>query len=116
MLVLGFREIAQHVGGRPEEDEPPAFIEQDRLVKHLEELRARLVNRNDDDLVVGECADDLDHVFGILRRKARGRLVEQVDVGGPNHVQPDVEPFPLAAAQRFFDRTPHNAVAALVQA
>ena len=52
MLMLGFGEVTQHVGRRAEKDEPPAFVEQDRLVKHLEKLRARLVDRDDDDLVV----------------------------------------------------------------
>ena len=36
MLMLRFGEVAQHVRRRAEKDEPPAFVEQDRLVKHLE--------------------------------------------------------------------------------
>ena len=66
MLVLCFREVAQHVGRRPEKNEPSAFVEQDRLVKHLENLRARLVNCNNDDFVMRHPADDLDDVLGIL--------------------------------------------------
>ena len=115
MLMLGFGEVAQHVGRRAEKNEAPAFVEQDRLVKHLEELRARLMDRDNDDLVVREPADDLDDVLGVLRGKPGRRLVKKINVGRPNHVEADVEPFPLAAAQRFLDRTPHDAVAPLIQ-
>ena len=66
MLVLGLGKIAQHLGRRTEENELTAFVEQDRLVKHLEKLRAWLVNGHDDDFVMRHPADDLDHVFGIL--------------------------------------------------
>ena len=52
MLVFRFCEIAKHVRRRAEKDEPSAFVEQDRLVKHLENFRARLVNGDDDDFVV----------------------------------------------------------------
>ena len=67
--MLGFGEVAQHVAGRAEKDEAAAFVEQDRLVKHLEKFRARLVDRDDDDLVVRERANDLDDVLGIFRRE-----------------------------------------------
>ena len=56
--------------GRAEEDQTSALIQQDGLVKHLEKLRARLVNGDEDDLVVRHPPDDLDNVFGIFRRKA----------------------------------------------
>src|SRR4029450_10316897 len=51
MLVFRFGEIAKHVGRRSKKDEAPPFVEQDRLVKHLENFRARLVNRHNDDFV-----------------------------------------------------------------
>jgi len=115
-LVLVFRlgEVAEHVGGRSEKDEPAAFVEQDRLVKHLEKFRARLVDRDDDDLVMGEGADDLDDVLGIFRRQTGRGLVEEVNVRRPNHIKADVEPFPFAAAQRFFHRAADDAVAPFV--
>ena len=81
--MLRFGEIAQHLRGRAVEDQPPAFVEQHRLVKHLEELRARLVDRDDHDLVVRHRADDLDDVLGILRGEAGGRFVEKVNVRDP---------------------------------
>ena len=116
MLVFRFREIAQHVGRRAEEDEAPAFVEQDRLVKHLENFRARLVDGDDDDLVVRHPADDLDDVLGILRGQAGGRLVEEVNVGRADHVEADVEAFSFAAAERFLDRAADDAVAPFAQA
>ncbi len=67
MLVLRFREVAQHVVRRAEENQATAFVEEDRLVKHLEKFRARLMDRDHDDLVMRHPADDLDHVLGVLR-------------------------------------------------
>jgi hypothetical protein len=67
-------------------------------MKHLEEFRARLMDGDDDDFVMRHSADNFHHVLGILRRKAGSRLVEQVNVGDADHVEPDVEPFPFAAA------------------
>ncbi len=116
MLMFRLREIAQHVARRAEEDEPAALVEQDGLVKHLENLRARLVNRDDDDFVVRHPADDLDDVLGILRGQAGGRLVEEVDVGRADHVEADVEALSLAAAERFFHRAADDAVAPFAQA
>ena len=115
MLMLGFREVAQHVVRRAEENQAPAFVEEDRLVKHLEKLRARLMDRDDDDLVMRHPADDLDHVLRVLRGKTGGRLVEEVNVGAADHIEPDVEPFPLAAAERLFHRAADDAVAPFVQ-
>ena len=66
MLVFGFGEIAKHVGWRAEKDEAAAFVEQDRLVKHLKKFRARLVDRDDDDLVVRHAPNDFDDVLGIF--------------------------------------------------
>src|SRR6266480_2192590 len=66
MLVFRLSEIAEHVGGRPKKDEAAAFVEQDGLVKHLENFRARLVNRNDNDLVVRHAPNDFHDVLGIL--------------------------------------------------
>src|SRR5439155_19150235 len=44
VLMFRFREIAERVGRRSEKDEPPSLVEQDYLVKHLENFRAGLVN------------------------------------------------------------------------
>src|SRR5437868_11846009 len=103
MLMLGFGEIAQHFGRRSEKDESAALIEQNRLVKHLEKFRARLMDRDHDDLVVGHAPNDLDHVLGVFRRQTGSWLIEKINVRHPDHIEPDVEPFALAAAQRLFD-------------
>src|SRR5207249_12153273 len=58
MLVFRFGKIAQHVGRRSEKNQAPAFVEQDRLVKHLKNFRAWLVNRDDDDFVVRQTSKD----------------------------------------------------------
>ena len=116
MLMFRFGEVAQHVRRRPEKHQLAAAIEQDRLVKHLEKLRARLMDRDDDDLIVRHPADDLDHVLRILRGKAGSRLVEKVNVGGTDHIQADIEAFPFAAAQRLFHRAADDAVAPFTQA
>ena len=73
-------------------------------MKHLEKFRARLVNGDDDDFVVRHRANDLDDVLGIFRAQPRGRLVEKINVRRTDHVEADVEPLSLAAAQRFLDR------------
>ena len=66
MLVFCLSEIAEHVGGRAEKDQAPAFVEQDRLMKHLENLRARLMNRDDNDFVVRHAPNDFHDVLRIL--------------------------------------------------
>jgi len=113
MLMFRLREIAEHVTRRAEEDEAAAFVEQDGLVKHLENLRARLVNGDDDDFVVRHPADDLDDVLGIFRGQPGGRLVKEVNVGRTDHVEADIEALSLAAAERFFHRAADDAVAPL---
>ena len=115
MLMFGFREIPQHVRGRAEKDEPPALIKQDGLVKHLKQFRTRLMNCDDDDLVVRHPANDLDDVFRVFRGETGSRFVKKVNIGRTDHIETDVEPFPLAAAEGFFDRAADNAVAAFVQ-
>ena len=66
VLVFCFREITQHLRRRPEKDQPPALVEQDGFVKHLEKFRARLVNGDDDDFVVRHRTNDFDDVLGIF--------------------------------------------------
>ena len=68
-------------------------------MKHLKNLRARLVNGDDDDLVMRHPTDDLHHVFRVLRGETRSRFIEQIHVRHADHIQPDVETFALAAAQ-----------------
>ena len=109
MLVFRFGKIAKHVRGRAEKDEPSAFIEQDRFVKHLEEFGARLVNGDNDDLVVRHSADDLHDVLGVLRGEAGSRFIEKINVRHADHIEPDVEAFALAAAQRFLLGLPTTA-------
>ncbi len=98
VLMFRFGEIAQHVARRAEEDEPAAFVEQDRLVKHLKNFRTGLMNGNNDYFVMRHPADDLDDMLGILRGQTGGRFVEEVNVGRADHIEPDVEPFAFAAA------------------
>src|SRR5204863_9412181 len=52
MLMFCFSEIPKHVRRRSKKNEAPTFVEQDRLMKHLENSRARPVNRHDADFVV----------------------------------------------------------------
>src|SRR5262249_35290519 len=80
VLILRFREITQGVGRRSEKDEPSSLVEQDHLLKHLEDLRARLVNGNDNDFVVCHASNDLDHVLGIFRRETGSWFVKQINV------------------------------------
>src|SRR4026207_56244 len=66
MLVFCFCEIAKHVRWRAEKDEASTFVEQDRLVKHLENFRAGLVNRDNDDLVVRHAPNNFHDVLGVF--------------------------------------------------
>jgi len=66
VLVLCFREITQHLGRGPEKDQPAGLVEQDGFMKHLEKLRARLVNSDDDDFVVRHRTNNFDDVLGIF--------------------------------------------------
>ena len=77
------------------------MIQQERFVKELEEAGAGLVDTDDDDLVVRQPTNQLQHVLGILGGQSRGRLIEEVDVGNPDHVQPRVEPLALATGEDF---------------
>src|SRR4029453_1335396 len=70
-------------------------------MEHLEEFGTRLVNGDKNDLVVRHPTDDFHDVLGILRGEARSWFVEKVNVGHPDHIQPDVEAFAFAAAQYF---------------
>ena len=116
LFVLGFREVGQHLGRRSEEDQLPSLVEEEGFLEHLEDLRGGLVDRHEDDLVVGHAADDLDDVLGILGREAAGRLVEEVDVGRADHVQADVETLALAPAEHLPLGSPDDLLAALVEA
>ena len=104
LLVLGIGEILEHLGGRAEEDHAPAFVEQQRFREHLEKLRGRLVDGDEDDLVVRHRADDLDDVLAVLRAEAACRFVEKENVRAGDHVQADVQPLALAAGERLFHR------------
>ena len=84
-------------------------------MKHLEKFRARLVNGDDDDLVVRHRPNDLEDVFGIFRAEARGRLVEKINVRRTDHVEADIESFAFTTAQHFPDRGPHDGIAPLAQ-
>src|SRR5215510_3399554 len=112
MLMFRLGEIAKHVGWRAEKDEAAAFVEQDRLVEHLENFRARLVNRDDDDFVVRHAPNNFDYVLGVFGRKTGGWFVKKINVRHPDHIETDVEPFPLAAAQGFFLGTADDRIAA----
>ena len=66
MLVFRFRKISEHLGGRAKKDEPAAFVEQDGFMEHLENFGARLVNSDNNDLVVRHPPDDLHDVLRVL--------------------------------------------------
>ena len=115
MLMFGLGKITEHFGRRSEKDEPSTFVEQDRLVKQLKQFRARLVNCDDDDFVVRHRANDLDDVLRVFRRKAGSRLVEQINVRHPDHIETNVESFALATAQRLLDRGADHGIAAFAE-
>ena len=48
--------------------------------------------------------------------KPGGRLVKEVNVGRADHIEADVETFPLASAERLFHRAADDAVAPFAQA
>ena len=116
LLVLGRGEITEHLARRPVEDEFAALVEQQRLGEHLEELRVGLMDRHQDDLVVGHRTDDVDDVLAVLGAEAAGGFVEEEHVGGADHVQADVEPFAFPAGEPFLDWAAHHRVAAFTQA
>ena len=66
MLMFCFSEIPKHVRRRSKKNEAPTFVEQDRLMKHLENFRAGLMNRNNDDFVVRHAPNNFHDVLGIL--------------------------------------------------
>ena len=101
LFLVGLAEVGEHLIGGAEEGEIAAFVEQDGFVEEPEKPRARLVDGDENDLVVRHPANDLDDVLGVLRRKPGGGLVHEVDVGDSHHVEPHVEAFALAAAQVF---------------
>src|SRR5207247_3994303 len=78
MLVFRLRKIAEHIRRRSEKDEAPAFVEQDRFVKHLKKFRARLVNRDNDDFVMREASNDFHDVLGIFFGKGGSWCVETI--------------------------------------
>src|SRR5436189_4268612 len=98
MLMFRFCEISKSIRRRAEEHEPSTLVEQDHLLKHLEDLRARLVDGNDDDFVVRHAPNDFDYVLGIFRRETGSWFVKQINVRHSDHIEPDVEPFSLATA------------------
>ena len=112
MLMFSFREVSQGVRRRSEKDESSTFIEQDHLLKHLENFRARLVDRHDHDFVVRHAPNDFDHMLGVFGRETGGWFVKQINIRHPNHIETDVEPFPLAATEGLFLGTADHRIAA----
>ena len=55
------------------------------------------MNADEDDLVMGEPADDFEDMLGILRGEPGGRFVEQEHIGKADHVESDVEPLSLTS-------------------
>ncbi len=66
VLMFRFGKVTEHVRRCAEKNKPTAFVEQDCLVKHLKDFRARLMDCNDDDFVVRHRADDFDNVLGVF--------------------------------------------------
>src|SRR5438046_10156411 len=115
MLMFRISEIAKHVRRRSKKNEAPTFVEQDRLMKHLENFRAGLMNRNNDDFVVRHAPNNFHDVLGILCGKARSRFVKKVDVRHAKHIGSNIEAFSLAAAQRFLLRTADHCIPAFAE-
>ena len=67
-------------------------------MEHLEDFGARLVNADNNDLVVRHSADDLHDMLGVLRGEAGSRLIEKVNVRHAYHIEANVEAFTLATA------------------
>ena len=67
LFDVGIVVVVEHLIGCTEESHFPALIEEECFVKHSEQPGARLVDRDEDDLVVGQAADDLDDVFRVFR-------------------------------------------------
>ena len=115
LAVLGLGEVLQRLLRRAEEDQLAPAVQHDRFVEHLEDPRGGLVDRHEHDLVVRHVADDLHDVLGILGAEPARGLVEKVDVGRADHVESDVQPLALAAAENLAVRGADDRVAALVE-
>ena len=85
-------------------------------MEHLEDFGARLVNADNNDLVVRHSADDLQDMLGVLRGEAGSGLIEKINIGHADHIEANVEAFALAAAQRFALRAAHHCVPAFAEA
>src|SRR5438128_7946902 len=101
MLVLRFRKITEHLRGCAKKDEPAAFIEQHGLMEHLENFRTRLVNGDDDDLVVRHPTDDLHHMLRVLRDKPEVGPSKRYTFDMAIILKPMFKRLPLAAAYFF---------------
>src|SRR5439155_11941471 len=115
MLMLRLGKVTKHVRRSAEENQATAFVEQNGLMEHLKKLRARLMDRNDDDFVVRHAPNNLDHVLGIFRGESGGRLVEKINVRHTNHVETDIKAFAFATAQCLPQGAAHHRIAALTQ-
>ena len=115
-LDSGLREVAHHLVRRPVEDELAAAIEQHGFVEKMEQPRARLMDDDEDDLVVRKAADDVDDVLAVLRADAAGRFVEQENVRRADHIEADIQSLPLAAGERLLFRRTDDDIAPLAEA
>src|SRR4029077_17628089 len=107
--MFRFGEIPQGVGRRAEKYEPPTLVEQDHLLKHLEDLRTRLVNGNDDDFVVRHASNDFDYVLGIFRRETGSWFVKKINVEIPIILSSIFSRFSSPPLNVFFSGMPTTA-------
>ena len=73
------------------------------------------MDRYEHDLVVRHVPDDLHDVLGVLRAEAARRLVKKVNVGRADHIEADIQPLALAAAQDFLGGRADDGTPALIQ-
>src|SRR4029079_10950758 len=83
--------------------------------KHLKQFRGRLMDGDQDDLVVRHRTDDLDDMFAVLRAEAARRLVEQKNVRRTDHIEPHVQPLPFPAGEPLFHRAADDRIAPFTQ-
>ena len=66
LLVLRLSEVGEHLCWCAEENQFAPLVEQEGFLEHLKNLRRRLMDRHQHDLVVGHATDDLDDMLRVL--------------------------------------------------
>ena len=94
------------VAGRHLRDHP-AQVEAGDAVGDLEHVGHVVADQHDAEALLGQPADEVEHLAGLRDAQRRGRLVEQHDLGVPEHGLGDRHGLALAAGERR-DRRPHR--------